>query len=196
MRHALALVCLCFVLLPGRAQAAEWEFTGMAGVTFLGNTTLIDLDNAAPNLHVNLGGAATFLTNGIIGAEGLTMWTPHFLKNGGSQLVDSGRTEAVMGNLVVTAPRRFTEYTLRPFVSGGLGLLRLGLSDQTPLLSYHANLTGLDIGGGAVGFLSTKIGVRFDVRYFRTLNRTDSTLAFGGTHLRYMTATVGIVYRR
>lgn len=198
MRHALALVCLCFVLLPGRAQAAEWQFTGMAGVTFLGTTTLVDPDLAYSNLHVNLGGAATFLTNGIVGAEGLMVWTPHFLKNGTSGLVNSGRTEALMGNLVITAPHRFTEYTLRPFVSGGLGLLRLGLSDETQVLPYHANLTGLDIGGGALGFLSTKIGLRFDVRYFRTLSRTNNTntLSFGATHLRYMTATVGIVYRR
>ena len=102
-----------------------------------------------------------------------------------------------MGNLVLTAPRRFTEYTLRPFVSGGVGLLRTGLHDQSGLLGYHANLAGLDIGGGAIGFLTTNVGLRFDVRYFSTLNRTDqAAVSFGKTHLSYMTASVGIVYRR
>lgn len=169
----------------------------MAGFTFLGRTTLVDLDQSAPNLHVNLGGAATYLTNGIIGVEGIGVFTPRFLKSGASGLVASGRTEALMGNVVLTAPRRLTEYTLRPFVSGGVGLLRAGLMDKPQILPYHANLAGLDIGGGAIGFLSNNMGLRFDVRYYSTLNRTDRIAeSFGKTHLSYMTATVGIVYRR
>ena len=190
------------MLLPSAAHAAEWHFTGMGGFTFLGRTTLVDLDNSASDLHVTFGGAATFLTSGIVGVEGIGLFTPRFLKSGASGLVVSGRTEALMGNLVLTAPRRLTEYTLRPFVSGGVGLLRASLEDQPlapsgiHLVQYATNLAGLDIGGGAVGFLTNSIGLRFDVRYFSTLNRTDNVIAFGKTHLSYMTATVGVVYRR
>lgn len=188
--------------LPSAAQAAQWQFTGMGGFTFLGRTTLDDLDHSAPNVHVSFGGAATYLTNGIIGVEGIGMFTPRFLKSGETKsgetaLVASGRTEALMGNVVLTAPRRYTEYTLRPFVSGGIGLLRTSLQDTPDILAFHTNLTGLDIGVGAIGFLSTNIGLRFDVRYFSTLNRTDKgAIAIGKTHLSYMTASVGIVYRR
>jgi hypothetical protein len=197
VRKPSCVFCLClFVLTASSARAAEWQFTGMAGFTFVGRTTLVDPDNAASSLHVNLGGAATFLTNGIIGAEGLATWTPRFLKSGASGLVVGGRSEALMGNLVLTTPRRLTEYTLRPFVSGGVGLLRASMQDQPPIFAYRANLTGLDIGGGAIGFLSNNIGLRFDVRYFSTLNRTDNVIAFGKTHLSYVTASVGIVYRR
>ena len=31
------------------------------------------------------------------------------------------------------------------------------------------NLLGMNIGGGAVGMLSDRIGVRFDLRYFRNI---------------------------
>lgn len=203
MRTTIALFCLCMlVALPSPARAAQWQFTGLGGVTFLGRTTLDDLDQSAPNLHVTLGGAATFLTDGIVGVEGVGIFTPRFLKSGATGLVASGRTEALVGNVVLTAPRRFTEYTLRPFISGGIGILRASLQDK-PLpvvghvIAYRANLTGLDIGGGAIGFLSTNVGLRFEARYFSTLNRTDrGAIAIGKTHLSYMTASIGIVYQR
>lgn len=190
------------MLVPGRLEAAEWQYTCLGGITFLGSTTLVDSDLASSNLHVSFGGAATFLTNGIVGVEGIAQLTPRFLKNGGSALVASGRTEAFMGNVVFTAPRRLTEYTLRPFVSGGVGLLRASLEGVPvqgigPLVAYGTNLAGLDVGGGAIGFLTNHLGLRFDLRYFSTLNRTDQGAnAVGKTHLSYMTATVGFVYRR
>ena len=56
------------------------------------------------------------------------------------------------------------------------------------LFAYNA-------GGGATGFLSEHVGLRFDLRYYSTLSRTQETIGFGPVRLRYWTGTVGVVVR-
>jgi hypothetical protein len=203
-RLALAGVCL---LAAARGASAEWHITPMIGVTFAGRTTLVDLQGGAENTHVNVGGAVTLLGAGIIGAEAIGAFTPGFFETKSSPLatdtpppgVDSSHTIAVMGNAVLTVPRRWTEYFLRPFVSGGFGVLQ---TSQTPtvkpnVLQLHATMAGFNIGGGAVGFLSKTTGVRFDLRYYSTVHDTDQgNAAIGLARLHYMSASVGLVIRR
>ena len=86
---------------------------------------------------------------------------------------------------------------LRPFVSGGFGLIRASKLEAADLLSTTVNLFGYNIGGGAIGFLTRGTGVRFDLRYYSTVRGTDhGAIAVGDVHLRYMTASVGLVIRR
>ena len=100
-----------------------------------------------------------------------------------------------MANVVLTTPRRWTEYSLRPFVSGGLGLIHLQKIDEG-LFTVDSNLAGFNIGGGAIGFLTDRTGLRFDFRYHSTLTPTDvGPVSFGDLRLRYVTATVGLVFR-
>ena len=148
-------------------------------------------------LSLSDGGAG----DGIIGFEGMATLTPGFFQTGALDLVESSRSTAVMGNVMLTVPSRWTEYSLRPFVSGGLGLLRTTQNDPTGRLGVTTNLLGYNIGGGAMGYFSNRTGVRFDLRYYSTVKGTDirsedGAVAFGNVHLRYMTATVGLVIRR
>lgn len=201
--------CLCLLAAP-RAADAEWHFTPLAGLVFGGNTTLVDLELATGESHAVFGGAVSLLGSGILGGEGIFTLTPDFFQGSSGRedstglpikdnLVESSRVTALMGNVVLTAPRRYTEYFLRPFVSGGVGLLRVSKTDiANNGIPLEANFAGFNIGGGAVGFFSQRTGVRFDFRYYSTLHSTqsDSALAFGDVHLRYFTATVGFVIRR
>jgi hypothetical protein len=122
--------------------------------------------------------------------------------HGQSDVTTGSRTYAVMGNVVVAAPQRWNEYGLRPYVSGGLGALRARehLQDgrgQT-LISVNQTLFGANVGGGAVGFITDRTGVRFDLRFLTTVRTTadKETVAIGGrTHLRYWVASVGLVLR-
>jgi hypothetical protein len=94
-------------------------------------------------------------------------------------------------------PKRWTEYSLRPFVSGGFGWLRASQVDISGTLPVESNLGGYNIGAGAVGFLSQRTGLRFDLRYYSSLNRPDQgPVAFGPVHLSYLTASIGVVLRR
>ena len=199
--------CACLMAWPATA-AAEWHITPMLGLTFAGKTTLTDLDEATGKVHPNVSISGALLGGGLIGAEAIATLTPGFFQTGerpdvfqpGAQnrLVDKSRLFTLMGNLVVTAPRRWTEYNLRPFVSGGFGLMRI--SKQEALLdvfSFTENLVGYNIGGGAVGFLSRNTGVRFDFRYYSTVHGTfTGPIAVGDIHVRYMTASIGLVFRR
>ncbi len=52
-------------------------------------------------------------------------------------------------------------------------------------------------GGGAVGFLTDRAGLRFDLRYFSNLKPSDSpkAIALGPTQFSYWNASVGVVLR-
>jgi hypothetical protein len=192
-----ALTMCVLVLAMPRAAAAEWHFTPMIGETFLGRTSIIDLEAGTGKHHKNLGGSVALMGGGILGVEALVVWTPGFFQTGNQELLVKSRTLAVMGNLMVTAPRRWTEYTLRPFVSGGFGLLNASRTEVHAVFPTSVNMSGYNIGGGAIGFLSSRTGVRFDLRYYNNLGSSDPNAAcFGPCQLRYMTASVGVVLRR
>ena len=168
----------------------------MIGITFAGKTTLQDFENASGNIHPTFGISGTFLTSGVFGVEGLATLTPGFFE-AGNEFVESSRTSTVMANVVITVPRRWAEYSLRPFASGGIGLMRSTQEDKLGVLPVSSNVAGYNIGGGAVGYFSKTSGVRFDFRYYSNLHGVDQgAVAIGDVHLRYMTASVGFVIRR
>jgi hypothetical protein len=199
MLRAVAL-CGALVVCSARAAQAEWHFTPMAGFTMFGNTSLLDAEAATGKRHLNVGGSVALLGGGIFGAEVLTVWTPGFFEHGDIDLVETSRTVSGMANVMVTTPRRWTEYGLRPFLSGGFGLMHAHTTERvtTVIFPINVNTVGVNFGGGAIGFLSDRTGLRFDIRYHSTLNRLsdDDVPAIGPVHLRYVTASVGIVFRR
>lgn len=197
MLRPLALALVCLAATPA-AAAAEWHFVPMAGVTFNGSTTLVDVERAADNVHKNFGGAVTLLGGGLFGAETVFVFTPGFFDRVGGSLIRSSGTYTWMGNAVLTLPQRWTEYGLRPFVSGGLGIMHASATPKREGLPFSVNMPGFNIGGGAVGFLSSRTGVRFDLRYYHTLHDTDKgpVAVVGKARLGYLSGSIGIVFRR
>lgn len=200
MVRALVLCCACVLATPA-AAFAEWHISPMIGVTFAGKTTILDIDQGTGEAHGNLAISGSYLSAGLFGAEVIASVTPKFFQSDTGIFVDKSRLTSLMGNLVVTAPQKWTEYNLRPFVSGGFGLLRVskeeGTEEGADLFSTTINLWGYNIGGGAIGFFSQSTGVRFDFRYYSTVRGTDhGAVAFGDVNLRYLTASVGVVIRR
>lgn len=195
MARLLTLCCL-LLLLPAKDAAAEWHITPMLGLTMLGSTTIVDPEVGTEKRHWNFGGSVSWLSRSILGAEVIGTWTPGFFERDDLDIVVSSRTLAVMGNVVLTAPQRWTEYSLRPFVSGGLGLMHV-VMDDGGVFPVNLNVTGFNIGGGAAGFLSQRTGLRFDIRYYSVLNPSDhGPISIGDANLRYVSATVGIIFRR
>lgn len=174
----------------------------MVGLTTLGSTSLHDSELATGKRHRNFGGAVSLLGPGLLGAEVVTFWTPGYFDRdeafGETDFVKSSRTVSIMGNVVLTAPQRWTEYSLRPFVSAGLGLMHVSKTNiPEGIFDFDLNLLGFNVGGGAVGFLSKRTGLRFDIRYHSVLNPSDhGPISTGDVHLRYITASIGLVFRR
>jgi hypothetical protein len=197
----LKVLALCGVIVLGSARSvqAEWHFTPMVGFTGFGNTSLVDAEGGTGKRHGHLGGSVALLGGGILGAEVVSLWTPGFFEQDDIDLLDSSRAISAMANVVLTTPRRWTEYGLRPFVSGGFGLMHAHASSETQsIFPIDLYTPGYNVGGGVVGFLSDRTGVRFDVRYHSTMNRMsdEDVPALGPVHLRYVTFSVGLVFRR
>jgi hypothetical protein len=170
-------------------------------MTFSGETTLLDNESAVGKADWSFGGSVGFFGAGPIGVEGLVLYTPGFFQQDNPPPdrpdVVSSRSFALMGNVVLTTPRKWTEYGLRPYLSGGIGLLTASSKDEFNLLPVQANLLGYNIGGGAVGFLTDRTGLRFDLRYFSNLKPTDSeeAIALGRVQLSYWNASVGAAFK-
>src|SRR5262249_12378271 len=78
-RRTVAVCCLCLLLAP-RAASAEWHFTPLLGVTFGGSTTFVDLQHGTDKKHLNFGGAVSRFGEGVLGVEGIVIYTRHFFE--------------------------------------------------------------------------------------------------------------------
>lgn len=154
------IVTLLLVIVPAAAHAQLW-LTPFAGVGTTG-----DLTEASVGVSVAGGGVvAGELDLGFIPGQGLA----------GLPILDVDVSmTTVMGNLLVRAPTG----NVQPYGSGGVGLMRLSLSADVPIIgeirlgSVHSNELAWNAGGGVVFFAGDRVGIRADVRYFRAFDTT------------------------
>jgi hypothetical protein len=186
-------------------SAAEWQFAPFVGYTFKGSTTLVDNESAVGKKHWHFGGAATWIGDSPFGVEALFSRTPGFFQNADvpcsiNTCITNSRSYTLMGNAVLSTPRRWNQYGLRPYVSGGFGLLHASQRDAQNILPIQLNLLGMNVGGGAVGFVSDRVGLRFDLRYFKKIHGPDEAeldppVSIGPIQLRYWTTSIGVVFK-
>jgi hypothetical protein len=82
---------------------------------------------------------------------------------------------------------------LRPYAAVGLGLLHVGIKDVVNLLPANGNWLGLSVGGGAIGHLTTRTSLRFDIRHIRTLGSARGEVpAFREAEISYWRLTAGL----
>src|SRR5262245_55291124 len=159
------------LLLSSPVLAAEKQVRAYVGFTFAGSTTFVDLEDAAggPN---RLLGANWAVLGEVVGIEADVGWSPGFFQSGkqsfgpasSAPLVIHSGVSTVMGNIIIAAPKRLTEYTLRPYAVAGMGLMHLRIDHPFGVLPVRENLPSLAFGGGAIGYLSRSVGVGWDVR--------------------------------
>jgi opacity protein-like surface antigen len=194
LRRVLAAAAIIYICAPA-AASAEWQLKPFVGGTYGGDTTftLVPADNKA---HFNFGFNGTFLGE-IFGIEGDFGHTSGFFGDVNASLplvADSGVT-TITGNVVVAMPRRLAQYTLRPYVVGGAGMMHIRL-DLDRLQPSSSNLQAMDLGAGVTGFLTRRIGVSWDVRYFRSIDRTQQNgLTFTSEHLSFWRAGMAVAIR-
>ena len=209
--RVLPLLAALFLVFPATARA-EWQFTPFIGYTFKATSTFVDFDPdpdrvATDQTRLNFGGAVRFVGEWPIGLETYYVHTPGFFDPRQQfaiplPVVLESRTYAVMGNVVLTTPLSWNRYGLRPSLSGGIGLMHASEEDLLQVIRYRINLLGMNVGGGAVGFLSDHVGVRFDLRYFRNIKGVsqedlgDFPVTSGQpVRLRYWTLGFGVVFK-
>ena len=189
-KHLLAMAVV--LLLPGVARA-DWLFTPYGGMTF--GKDAKDLE------HFNWGVDAGWMGHGIVGFDVDFNHTPNFFEpkdaTNTTELFGSNNVTSLMGNILVGAPIGGQKGGgVRPYVSGGFGLLKQNVPGATDFLKVSSNDFGMNFGFGAHVFASDHVGFRGDVRYLRSLQKNDSTVTnFALGNFDFWRWTVGITFR-
>jgi opacity protein-like surface antigen len=167
-------------------------------VSVNGGSGFDNLDNGRAGFGVNAG----WMGAGIIGGEVDLGWSPSFFGNktdfGSNSVID------VMGNLIVGIPVGGQHGAgIRPFVTGGVGLLRTQIDGGTATgvfdVSADNNMFGWNAGAGVMGYFNDHFGLRGDVKYLRSFEDTNTGInvidlnAPGQFH--YWRAAIGVVFR-
>jgi opacity protein-like surface antigen len=143
-------------------SSAQAIFTPFAGATFEGD---------APATQLSTGLAATFM-GPVAGVEVELGYTPDFFATDDDVvLVGDNNVTSLMGNLILGVGAG----PVRPYVTGGVGLLRSSISSADDLFDdVNENDFGVNVGAGAFVFFNDHVGVRGDLRYFRSFQDIDA----------------------
>ena len=193
-KFVLAAALLLFIA-PASARA-DWLFIPNMGTGFGGDLPKAD--------KLTYGASIGWMGAGVLGWEADFAYTPQFFENGTDNVSFSGsdNVSSVMGNLIVGVPVGGQHGKgVRPYLAGGVGLLKTRVQDATQLFNVDNNSFGYDLGGGVMGFVSDHIGLRGDVRYFRDFQNTSSTdhnvdlsnLTVG--NFDFWRGTIGVAFR-
>lgn len=196
-----ALVLFILGATPTAARA-DWLLTPFVGVTFGGNAKFGDIGTFTDNFKkkVTFGGTLTWMGAGIIGLEADLGVTPDFFENVADTpnvTFGDSHVTTLMGNLVVGAPIGGTRGPgFRPYASGGIGLLRSNIDVTGVFDNLSKNDLGINVGAGAHIFFADHVGIRGDIRYFRSLQNDDNEpLRLGLSDFDFWRGTVGVTFR-
>ena len=190
------VILVAGLLVATRASAADRQIRPFIGATFAGGTTFVDPEEAIGKPHLAIGGSAAFLGE-ILGTEVDVFDSPGFFQAGDKNLVRVSHVATFSGNVVVAAPRRLTEYFLRPYVVAGATLMVVRTTTALGVFDVSIVRPAFDVGAGAIAFVTNKVGVSWDIRRFQTVGDPPPPvgLSFGGEHLSFWRATMAAVFR-
>lgn len=200
----MSLCSVLTLLVFAHPAEADWHFTPLVGITFGGNSTFVGAENLETERKffgrkdLVTGGAVSWMGRGLLGIEGMLVFVPGILDPDPEteSLFTGSYSIAGMGNVVLTTPRGWNEHGLRPFVSGGFGLVQLKLGTLQDVLTVRRNALGYNVGGGAIGFFTDRTGIRFEARRFSYVKSAEQQgFSVDRENLSYWTATVGVVLR-
>ena len=189
------VVLAAILLASARTFAEDRQIRPFVGATFAGATTFVDPELAAGDAHLTFGVSAAFLGE-VLGLEIDVADAPGFFE-GDKHLVVLSRVTTISGNVIVAAPHHRTEYSLRPYVVGGFGLMRVRTTTSFDVFDVARTIPAFDVGGGALGFLTNRVGVSWELRRFQSVgsNTAAAGLSFGEEHLSFWRATMAVVLR-
>jgi opacity protein-like surface antigen len=179
--------------IPAQARA-DWIFTPFIGANLHrgGDTLGFDTKNGT----VNFGGTLSYMGAGVVGFEIDFGYAPNFFEQENASTFD-GNVTTLMGNVIVGIPiGGQTGGGVRPYVSGGAGLLRSRLDDVEDFFDVNENSFGINAGGGVIVFFSDNVGIRGDLRYFRSIkNDDDDSLDLSLGSFDFWRASAGVSFR-
>ena len=199
LRKILIISALALALVPATANAQSgWFFTPFVGANFGGSANFEDFDDVDDEVEKRIDFGATLGWNPhIVGFELDFGWSPNFFEDTvGSTNFEFGDSNVTtfMGNVLISAP---PGRGVRPYGSAGLGLIRSSVSGVANFFDdVTRNDLGLNIGGGVNGQFTENVGIRGDIRYFRSFEKDEGeTLDLGLSNFDFWRGSVGVAFR-
>jgi opacity protein-like surface antigen len=185
LKRVMLMAALAFVLAAPTQARADWFFTPYIGTNFAGDTE---------SANVNFGGSLGYMGAGIVGFEVDFGYAPDFFEE---PEVSEINVTTLMANVIVGAPIGGMGEGVRPYASGGAGLMRTAVDDVDDFFDVNDNSFGINVGGGVMGFLTDNVGIRGDLRYFRNIGDSaegeDFDLSFGD--MDFWRGSLGVAFR-
>jgi len=191
-----ALALMVSTLAPAKASA-DWLFTPFIGGTFGGSADVADVGGdfeSEFNHKLTYGGSLAFLGGGIAGFELDFGYSPNFFEgdpNDSLNLIGDGNVTTLMANLMLAGPKA----AVRPYFVAGGGLVKTHV-DSVRQIFTNNNSLGFDVGGGVMGFFTDNVGIRGDIRYFRSINdsENDNGIDLNLSSFKFWRGYVGVTF--
>jgi hypothetical protein len=185
---------LLVLLLPASAKA-DGMIIPFVGVNFGGDSGK-ELSTALDAKRFSWGASFAYMGGGVLGLEGDIGYSPDFFGKtdlGGSSVL------TVTGNLLFGIPFGGQKgFGVRPYALAGIGLIRSDVKVFGEQLPFEKNEAAWDFGGGIMLFFGTNVGLRADVRYFRSFGDVDFgvlDLVTGSRTVDFARASSGLILR-
>jgi opacity protein-like surface antigen len=200
LRKLLMISALSLMLLPASAQAQSgWFFSPFIGGNFGGNADFGDFPDDDDAVERRMDFGATLGWNpSVVGFEFDLGYSPNFFQDTAGDFnfeFGDNNVTTLMGNVLLSAP---PGSGVRPYASGGLGLIRASVQSATGLFNdLSTNDLGVNIGGGLNANFNDNIGLRGDLRYFRSLqdNEADNDFDLSLGSFDFWRGSVGLTFR-
>lgn len=182
------------VLAASIATPAAAQTTGGLVTPFIGVATGTPTDE-----NRTVYGGSIGATGSVIGFEFDFGYSPNFyeVEDDFGDLGSSGSVTTLTGNLLIGLPLG----RVRPYATFGAGLMRSNLNVVDVLDDLDRSDFGVSYGGGIMAFLTDKVGIRGDLRQFRSLQNDDpgdrvpDPGDFGLGDFTFWRATAGVTFR-
>ena len=204
-KSVIAVVILVGFAAAPRPAAADWLFTPFIGTTFGGSA---DFDDGLPGgdefeRQFTYGLSLASMGAGVFGFELDFGYAPNYFEtlvdtDDDFTFADDSNVTTLMASLKLGAPIGGQRGPgIRPYAVAGLGLIRTHAESVSNFFELNSNDFGMNIGAGLFGFFSDGVGIRADVRYFRTFQGDDEDdfPDFEQSDIDFWRASVGVTFR-
>jgi len=184
-----------FVVLTPAAARADGFIVPFIGANFGGDAGQ-SLGDGVDAKRVDWGASFGWMGGGVFGLEGDIGYSKDFY---GKSDIGGSSVLSLAGNLLLGIPFGGQKgFGIRPYGLVGIGVLRSDLESFQELIGFDNSELTWDFGGGVMIFFAQHVGIRGDVRYFRTFGAVDFgpfNLADSINNVDYARGSVGLVLR-
>lgn len=201
-RIVLFLSLFAFAATPSIARA-DVLLTPFVGANVGGSASSPLFDFSGDASRTNFGASVAVMSGGVLGLEADIGYTPRFF---GTDVPIAGVPLTLARNRVVTAMANLTAgiplqgrsgIGVRPYGVAGVGLIRQQVDVIGALAAYTANDFGYDVGAGLMVFFGPHVGLRGDVRHFRSVGGGGLTdlLDLNPGAFNFTRTSIGVTFR-